>query len=190
MGNWEIAELGNFEISQFQNQKSVQENRSLPVIKPTVMKQVITSIVTSFLILSCNSSTSTQTNSETQLPLEGTWQLISGTLIEKGDTTVTDYTKDREMIKIINTDHFAFLSHDLSKGKDSAMYTSGGGSYTLTGNKYTEHLDYCSDRQWEGNKFDFTVSIKNDTLVQTGIEKVESAGVDRMNIEKYKRVKK
>ena len=152
------------------------------------MKQVIPSMLISVLILSCNSSTTTPTNNET--PLQGTWQLISGTLIEKGDTTVTDYTKDREMIKIINADHFAFLSHDLTKGKDSAMYTSGGGSYTLTGDKYTEHLDYCSDRQWEGNKFDFTVSIKNDILVQSGIEKVDSAGVDRLNIEKYKRVKK
>lgn len=154
------------------------------------MKQAIPFMLICVLILSCNSSTSTQANSESQLPLQGTWQLISGTLIEKGDTTVTDYTKDREMIKIINADHFAFLSHDLTKGKDSAMYTSGGGSYSLNGDKYTEHLDYCSDRQWEGNKFDFTVTIKNDTLVQTGIEKVESAGVDRMNIEKYKRVMK
>ena len=144
----------------------------------------------SLLILSCNSSTSTQADKEAQSPLQGTWQLISGTLIEKGDTTITDYTKDREMIKIINADHFAFLSHDMTKGKDSVTYSSGDDSYTLKGDQYTEHLEYCSDKQWEGNKFPFTVSIKNDTLVQTGIEKVESAGVDRMNIEKYKRVKK
>jgi hypothetical protein len=55
---------------------------------------------------------------------------------------------------------------------------------------YTEHLEYCSARNWEGNDFKFTISIKADTLIQTGVEKVESAGVNRVNIEKYIRVMK
>jgi hypothetical protein len=54
---------------------------------------------------------------------------------------------------------------------------------------YTEHLEYCSDKEWEGNDFKFTVTIKNDTLIQSGIEKVEEAGVNRLNMEKYVRVK-
>ncbi|MEO5892144.1 MAG: hypothetical protein ABIQ31_17995 [Ferruginibacter sp.] len=124
-------------------------------------------------------------------PITGTWQLLSGTLIEKGDTTVTDYTKDISFIKIINDNHFAFLNHDLKKGKDSAAsFGAGGGSYTLKDSTYTEHLEYCNDRQWEGNDFTFTISINNDTLIQRGVEKVESAGVNRLNIEKYTRLKK
>ena len=64
------------------------------------------------------------------------------------------------------------MGHDLTKGKDSAaFYTSGGGKYELKDSSYTEHLEYCSDRQWEGNDFHFTVTITNDTLVQQGIEK-------------------
>jgi hypothetical protein len=123
------------------------------------------------------------------LPISGTWQLISGTLIENGDTNVTDYTKDKKFIKIINDSHFAFLLHDLNKGKDSlATFTAGGGTYTLNGNQYTEHLEYCSDRQWEGNTFPFTATIRNDTLIQEGREKVEGTSIDRLNIEKYKRV--
>jgi hypothetical protein len=55
---------------------------------------------------------------------------------------------------------------------------------------YTEHLEYCSAREWEGNDFSFQIDIKNDTLIQSGVEKVESAGVNRINIEKYIRVKK
>lgn len=122
--------------------------------------------------------------------VEGTWQLISGTLIEKGDTTITDYTTSPRMIKILNKSHFSFLNHDLNKGKDStAVFVAGGGRYTLEGNNYTEYLEYCSAREWEGNKFDFTVETKNDTLVQTGTEVVESAGVNRLNIEKYLRIK-
>ena len=64
----------------------------------------------------------------TAMPIVGSWQLISGTLIEKGDTTVTDYTKNKSFIKIINATHFAFLQHDLSKGKNAdSSFSSGGG---------------------------------------------------------------
>lgn len=120
----------------------------------------------------------------------GTWQLLRGTLIEKGDTIVTDYTKNISFVKIINDTHFAFLQHDLKKGQDSnAVFVSGGGRYTLNDSSYTEHLEYCSARNWEGNDFKFTISFKGDTLIQTGVEKVESAGVNRMNIEKYIRLK-
>ncbi|MBE7172938.1 MAG: hypothetical protein INR73_20345 [Williamsia sp.] len=133
---------------------------------------------------------STETISSSKLPLAGTWRLVTGTLIEKGDTAVTDYTKNISFIKIINDTHFAFLQHDLAKGKDSAVFVAGGGLYSLADSLYTEHLEYCNDRAWEGNDFSFAITIKNDTLVQRGVEKVESAGVDRINIETYVREKK
>jgi len=129
-------------------------------------------------------------NSENQLPLKGTWKLITGTLIEKGDTLVTDYQSNLSFIKIINDTHFAFLRHELNKGKDSmASFGSGGGRYTLKDSLYTEHLEYCSDREWEGHDFTFTLTIKNDTLIQMGTEKIVEAGIDRLNIEKYVRIK-
>ena len=123
------------------------------------------------------------------LPITGTWQLLTGTLIENGDTSITDYTKDKKFVKIINDSPFAFLNHDLNKGKDSlASFSAGGGSYTLSGNTYTEHLEFCSDRAWEQNDFSFTVTIHNDTLIQQGVEKVEGTSINRLNIEKYTRV--
>jgi hypothetical protein len=122
-------------------------------------------------------------------PLNGTWQLISGTTITKGVSSVTDYTKGQRMIKIINDSHFAFMQHDLNAPKDSSNnFDAGGGSYTLTGDQYTEHLDYYKDRNWEGKPFTFTVTIQNDTLTQKGIEKVEKEGIDRIIIEKYVRL--
>jgi hypothetical protein len=96
------------------------------------------------------------------------------------------------MIKIINPTHFAFLSHDLNGSKDSssAAFTAGGGAYTLKEDSiYTEHLEYFIDRQWESNKFEFVVNIANDTLTQKGIEKLEKLGINRVIVEKYKRVK-
>jgi hypothetical protein len=122
--------------------------------------------------------------------LNGTWRLLSGTTIAKGDSTITDYAKDQSMIKIINDTHFAFLKHRLGEPKDSSnQFDAGGGSYTLNGDQYTEHLDYYVDKNWEGKPFTFTVSIDGDTLVQKGLEKVESEGIDRVIIEKYLRVK-
>jgi hypothetical protein len=152
------------------------------------MKQVIGFVLTISLLISC-ASNQAEKYIKTPMPIEGTWALISGTTIVKDDTTFTDYTKNQKMIKIINATHFSFLRHELNKGKDSAIYSSGGGKYSLVDSQYTEHLEYCSDREWEGHIFQFTVSIKKDTLIQTGIEKLENLGVDRLIIEKYIRVK-
>lgn len=147
-------------------------------------------IVASAFLFSCGSASGDQEAKQATLPLAGTWRLITGTTMDKKDTVVTDYTKDKSFIKIINDSHFSFLSHDLNKGKAlPALFSAGGGSYSLNGDEYTEHLEYCSDREWEGNDFKFKVTINNDTLVQTGIEKIDSIGVDRINTEKYVRVK-
>ncbi len=125
-----------------------------------------------------------------QLPIVGTWELIDATTTEK-DSTFSTFNPKLKMVKIINPTHFAFLSHDLSMGKDTfnTVFIAGGGTYTLVDSIYTEHLDYFIDREWENNQFEFVVTIKNDTLVQKGIEKVEKLGIDHVIIEKYKRVK-
>lgn len=145
-------------------------------------------LVTSFL-LSCAAKPGKDDQSPS-LPIQGTWRLISGTIISKSEHTSTDYTKTQQMIKIINDTHFAFLKHDLKAGSDGKNnFDAGGGSYVLKGDQYTEHLDYYNDRNWEGKAFTFTVKINGDTLVQKGIEKVEGAGVDREITEKYIKIK-
>ncbi len=124
-------------------------------------KSLLVAIVTTFL--SCSEKNKETASKSVQLPIVGTWQLISGTLIEKGDTVVTDYTKNISFIKIINETHFAFLQHDLKKGADStAVFASGGGTYSLNDSLYTERLAYCSDRAWEGTDFNFTITLIND----------------------------
>lgn len=152
------------------------------------MKSFFT-IIAVFFLVSCNTENRRQENETLQTSIQSTWRLISGTVIEKGDTIVTDYTKNVSFIKIINATHFAFLQHDLNGGKDStALFVAGGGSYSLRDSSYTEYLEYCSAREWEGHDFTFALTIRDDTLVQRGIEKVEAAGVNRINIEKYVRM--
>ena len=155
------------------------------------MKRITIMVMIASIAASCMSKKENKSEEVDVLPIQGTWKLITGTTIEKGDTVVASYTKNVSFIKIINETHFAFLQHDLNKGKDySVMFSAGGGSYSLKDSLYTEHLEYCNDRNWEGNDFEFTVEIEDDTLVQRGVEIVESAGVNRINIEKYVRVKK
>jgi hypothetical protein len=144
------------------------------------MKVITAFVLISVVCLSCGT---------TPRPITGTWKLLTGTVIEGGDTTVTDYTRNTSFIKIINETHFSFFQHDLTKGKDLAVFVAGGGSYSIKDSTYTEHLQYCSTRDWEGNDFTFTIRINNDTLTQYGIEKVESAGINRINIERYVKVK-
>ena len=144
--------------------------------------------ISCLILFSCNQNSNSKETAKFN-QLVGTWKLISGTLIVKTDTTVTDYSKNLSFIKIINDTHFSFTLHDLHKGKDSsAVFAAGAGTYTLKDSAYTEHLEYCNDRQWEGHDFNFVITIKGDTLIQKGVEKVEAAGVDRYNIEKYVRL--
>jgi len=152
------------------------------------MKKVFPILIFLMIIAACTESQKRDPQIADEVSLKGTWKLLTGILIEKGDTVVTDYTTDKSFIKIINDSHFAFLSHTLRK--DTTDFSAGGGSYTLTGNNYTEHLEYCNAKEWEGHDFSFTVTITGDTLVQTGIEKIEAQGIDRINTEKYIRYKK
>ena len=148
-------------------------------------------IKTVFVIIATTLMSCTGKMNVSKPSIEGTWLLLNGTLIEKGNTVVTNYTKDMSFIKIINDTHFAFLQHDLKKGRDSgSVFVAGGGRYSISDSTYTEHLEYCSARNWEDNDFKFTYYIKNDTLIIRGVEKVDSEGINRVNIEKYIRVKK
>src|SRR5271169_2251552 len=102
------------------------------------MKISIAFVLIIINLLSCSVKTDRPGSKSTPMSITGTWQLITGTVIEKGDTVITDYTKNISFIKIINDTHFAFLQHDLSKGKDSlAVFVSGGGHYSLRDSLYT-----------------------------------------------------
>lgn len=150
------------------------------------MKNVVIIFISIIILVSCKNEL--ETNQQTKI--EGTWRLLYAQKIIGKDTTFTDFTKNMKGVKIINNNHFAFFQHDLQKGQDSltSKFSSGGGKYVLEANKYTEFLEYCSARKWEANQFSFTVLVKNDSLLQTGIEKIPELGVERKIIETYVRI--
>lgn len=123
--------------------------------------------------------------------IEGSYKLLESTTIKGRDTIFTkvDSTKT-EMIKMLNETHFAFFNHDQSKGVDStALFVSGGGTYSYEGGSYIENLEFCTYRPWEGKQFKFTVTINGDTLTQEGVENIPELGVKQFIIEKYIKIK-
>lgn len=140
----------------------------------------------------CNHPKTIETQTAKPSSIIGTWQLISDKIITNGDTAITYPVKGKpdEMIKMYNNTHFAFIQHDLSKGKiHTPFFSSGAGTYTLKGENYTENLQYCTAREWEGHDFNFKLTIHNDTLVQKGIEKLDSLKINREIVETYVRMK-
>ena len=155
------------------------------------MKNIgLVTIILTLYLTGCTVKTKQEEKHTVNTSIQGTWKLISAQTIVNNDTTLTDYTLDMDGIKIIGSDHFAFFQHDLNKGLDSAnaRYSSGGGKYRLAGNRYTEYLEYCSARKWEGNKFSFEVEVRNDSLIQRGVEKIAELGVNRYLTEIYTRI--
>lgn len=142
-------------------------------------------------ISACQPATSTGESTSAN-SVNGTWRLVSNIIITKGDTVVAYPVegKDDVMIKMFNGTHFSFFRHDTLQGKTpNPVYDTGAGTYTLVGNDYTEKLEYCNYREWENHDFKFTLTIKGDTLLQQGIEKIDSLNVDREIIETYVRKK-
>ncbi|WP_164112510.1 MULTISPECIES: hypothetical protein [Sphingobacterium] len=139
-------------------------------------------IVGTCLIMSCQKQASS---------LMGSYRLIESTTIKDGDTVYVQVDSAKtEMIKVINATHFAFFNHDKNQGKDSTtLFVSGGGRYQLKGNEYTENLDFCSYRPWEGKQFKFTISLKGDTLTQQGKEELPELGIKQHITEKYIKIR-
>jgi hypothetical protein len=124
--------------------------------------------------------------------LQGTYKLLGSETIKGADTTrlTVDFDKN-EMLKMFNGSHFSFFNHDKSGGKDSlnTVFVSGAGTYSLDGDKYTENLDFCNFREWEGKQFHFTLEIKGDTLIQSGEEVLPELGINQRIKETYLKIK-
>jgi len=150
---------------------------------------------TSILLLAlcgalCSCSNTKDKEATSPPAIIGTWRMVSAMTIKGSDTTIVNHAQNLEFMKIISPTHFAFLQHDRNHGKDStASFVAGGGTVKFGEGKYTETLEYCNYREWEGGVFELNYVIMGDTLVTTAHEKVEKLNVDQINIETLVRVK-
>jgi len=159
--------------------------------KPHNMKSILFCLFAALLYTSCKENTHAADTSDAN-QIQGTWKLVSNIIITKGDTTIAYPVKGKEevMLKIYNDSHFSFFTHDTKQGKTKdSVFTAGAGTYKLTGNDYSERLEFCNLREWENHDFNFKLKIQNDTLVQRGVERIDSLNVNREIIETYVRLK-
>jgi hypothetical protein len=91
--------------------------------------------------------------------MEGAWELVSGQPLPKG---VRD-------IKILSDGHFMFSAYDTNTGNPNYV---AGGTYTLDGESYVEHMTFASDKIPKGlvgkDQF-FTVNLSDDEFTQEGV---------------------
>ena len=72
--------------------------------------------------------------------LEGTWEMVSGTLIFPDQTIEMPRTEFESAIKVLNKTHFATVHQDTSTNE---IY-SNAGTYMLSNDIYIENLEYAS----------------------------------------------
>lgn len=121
---------------------------------------------------------------QSELNIVGSWELVYADVLENDSLQIKDM-RDVEFIKIINDSHFAFFNMNIS---DSDSFMSGGGTYILVGDNYSEKLDFFKNKEYRGETFHFTVEMKGDTLIQHGLEEIKEANIKRYIVEKYLRV--
>lgn len=154
---------------------------------PNKMKNILFLLLFTSLLSACShvNNSATKTEHKEFNELIGSWKLVYNE-IRVNDTVEVKDLSNSNFIKIINNSHFAFFNQ--VEGKAEGFY-GGGGSYTLEGDKYIEHLDYISQVNFRNHVFPFTIEIKGDSLIQYGLEEVKEANIKRFIVEKYLRVK-
>ena len=138
------------------------------------MKRIVFFLI---IIIICSKRTPLITNNK----IEGTWEMVYAEIIENDSLKLKDLS-NTSFIKIINKSHFSFFNQENS---DTKNYYSGAGSYILKDGNYTETLNFTTVEAIKKHQFSFKTVVKGDTLIQSGIEKVAAAGINRYILEKY-----
>ena len=141
------------------------------------MKRILFCLIVLFSFSNCHQQVPSVTNSL----IEGTWKMVAAEIMEN-DSIQTKDLSNTTFIKIINKTHFSFFNQENSGSKN---FYSGAGTYTLKGDNYTETLNFTSVEAIKNHEFSFNIKLSHDTLIQSGIEKVPAAGINRTITEKY-----
>ncbi len=144
-------------------------------------EKLILGIILILTAYSCSNKKNLNSNNT----IEGTWKMVYAEINENDSLKIKDLSHT-SFIKIINDNHFAFFNQE---NNSTNNFYGGGGRYTLNGSDYVEVLNYTSVEAIKNHEFPFTILIKGDTLIQTGLEEVKEAGIKREILEKYIRIK-
>jgi hypothetical protein len=119
-----------------------------------------------FLCLWVSDSTKAQSNAEATTEKHlGTWKLVSTKY--GNDKEFTRYPESSSRLKLITSTHFTWLEVNSATKK---VLASAGGRYTLSGNIYTETIDFAGEGMdaYLGKAQKFTIKVDGDKLFQAG----------------------
>lgn len=146
------------------------------------------------LIIGCQGCSSQSTNQ-----LEGTWDLVEA----KCSPPDPNFNfADWHQIKILTKTHWAFLSEKrvapkmTSATNDAELiaaakaFAAGGGTYTLDGDTYTEHIDFFNTPNYVGTSVQWKVRWEGDEWIQTGTLPVKTLGLGDQDVELYERYRR
>jgi hypothetical protein len=95
----------------------------------------------------------------------GTWRLAS---FKYGDNQpgFTDFPESQRRIKLITETHFTWVQFDATTMEVSS---TAGGTYSLSGNTYTESIDFGLGMDtYFGEKHAFTIRVEDDKFFLSG----------------------
>ena len=146
------------------------------------MKRILVlCMIISSIILSCSQQ-------EVKSPIEGTWQMISGTYITPD--TVINYPESTngKHIKMVGKTYFSTIWQDTTIDKSNMWYGGfNGGTYTFANGVYTETETHFSLLSNIGSKPSFNIEFNSDTAVFTAILTPDTPS-GYSNVEKWKRI--
>ncbi len=99
------------------------------------------------------------------LPHWGTWRLVS---FKYGEATEwSEVPQGEKRLKLITDTHFTWVAYESASGKVLSM---AGGPYTLSGEAYTETIDFAGEGMTDyfGKRQSFTIHVEGDQLRQSG----------------------
>ena len=134
-------------------------------------------------------------NTGNESPLEGVWQLESASYTNS-DTTFNTDTEEWKQIKVITEDHHVWIGQNSDRekftegGSDTELlaaarsFGAGGGTYTIEGNKYIEHIEYFFNPNFVNTSIEFTYKMEgSDKWIQTGVLPLKSLGLEENDLE-------
>jgi hypothetical protein len=119
---------------------------------------------------------------EKKNPIEGTWELVSGKMTWADSSISYPYSEYHRMIKIISKKHFVFINQDTTLEEYSDF---GGGTYSLEGDIYTEHIEFFSSSDFIGKSFSFKSEVKGNQWTMSGSFPLKKMGLGEYDVDLY-----
>ena len=96
--------------------------------------------------------------------LNGTYKIVSEEVVRDGKSIFNIKNEKNSGLKTWSDKYFMFVSSSVTGSQISNSF--GGGTYELSGNAYTENIQYHVAPNYRGISLKLFVEMKGDTVIQ------------------------